>query len=1143
MDRRLFLSRRFPLRCFSSSSYYSSPVGLRRPVPALPRRYSLLRRSLFNPSASLPSFCFNVDSYRHFSSLTTPPPVASPPSHFSPDAAVEIPNEVAEKFGFEKVSDEFIGECNSKAILLRHKKTGAEVMSVSNDDENKVFGIVFRTPPKDSSGIFHILGRSVLLGSRKYPLVHTFDQLPKGSLQTFLNAFICPDRTCYPVASLNTKDFYSLVDVYLDAVFFPMCVHEPDYKTFQHEGWFLDFTNHQDEVFQERNVLINEGAVFNKMKGVYSHPHNILWKASQQALFPDNAYAFDSGGDPKFIPKLTFKQFKEFHQKYYHPSNARIWFYGDDNPNERLRILSEYLDMFDASSAPNESKIDPQKLFSEPVRIVEKYPAASDGGDLKKKHMVWLNWLLSDKPLDLETELTLGLLDQLMLGTPASPLRKILLESGLGEAIVGRGVEEDLLQPQFSIGLNGVSDDDIQKVEELIMNTFVEVAEEGFEIDALEASMNTFEFSLRENNTESFPRGFSLFPPSEDQFGKEKFETDVVEASMNTIEFSRRENNTKSFPRGLSLMLRSTGKWIYDMNPFEPLKYEKPLMELKARIAKQGSKAVFSPLIKKFILNNSHRVTIEMQPDPEKATRDEAEEREILDRVKASMSDAHGRPSDDLYKLSEASFQLGFLKSADPPEALKSVPSLSLLDIPKEPTHVSSEVGDINGVKVLQQNLFTDGVLHSEVVFNMRSLKQELLPLVPLFCQSLLEMGTKDMTYIQLNQLIERKTGGLSVYPFSASVRGLQDPCSHIIVRGKAMASRAEALFNLINCILQEVQFSDQPRFKQFVSQSKARIENRLREGDCGIIAARMDAKLNTAGWISEQTGGISYLEYLQALEEKIDQDWAGVSSSLEEIRRSLLTRDGCLVNMTADGKTLTDSEKYVSKFLNLLPSNSTVAAASWNARLGSGNEAILTPTQLSCVGKAANLFDTGYQLHGSAHVITKYINSTWFENRSFSGEACGGFCDFNTQSGIFSFLCYRSPNLLETLEAFDGTCDFLRHVETTITGFNYFDPKMMNDDTLTKEIIGSIKVVDAHQPPNAKGYSSLLRYLQGISEEERKRRREEMLSTSLKDFKEFASAIEAVKDKWVSVAVAFPEDVEAANRERSNYFQVKKVF
>ncbi|KAK6946132.1 Peptidase M16C associated [Dillenia turbinata] len=1040
---------------------------------ATPKRSaSNLRRNLRLISSSETSFNLR----RHFSSLS-PRAIATSP-HQSPSEIIGARDDVAEKYGFEKLSEEFIEECKSRAVLYKHKKTGAEVMSVSNDDENKVFGIVFRTPPKDSTGIPHILEHSVLCGSRKYPLKEPFVELLKGSLHTFLNAFTYPDRTCYPVASTNTKDFYNLVDVYLDAVFFPKCVE--DIQTFQQEGWHYELDDPAEDISYK-------GVVFNEMKGVYSQPDNLLGRTAQQAsflllaLFPNNTYGVDSGGDPQVIPKLTFKEFKEFHKKYYHPSNARIWFYGDDDPNERLRILSEYLDMFDASQARDESRIETQPLFSKPVRLVEKYPAG-EGGDLKKKHMVCLNWLLSDKPLDLETELTLGFLDHLMLGTPASPLRKILLESGLGDAIVGGGTEDELLQPQFSIGLKGVSEDDVQKVEELIMATFKKLAEEGFDSDA-------------------------------------------VEASMNTIEFSLRENNTGSFPRGLSLMLRSIGKWIYDMDPFEPLKYEEPLKALKARIAREGSKAVFSPLIEKFILNNPHCVTIEMQPDPEKAARDEAAEKEELEKIKASMTE------EDLAELARATQELRLKQETpDPPEALKTVPSLSLGDIPKKPIHVPTEVGDINGVKVLQHDLFTNDVLYTEVVFDMSSLKQELLPLVPLFCQSLLEMGTKDMDFVQLNQLIGRKTGGISVYPFTSSVRGREDPCSHVIVRGKAMAGRAEDLFNLVNTVLQDVQFTDQQRFKQFVSQSRARMENRVRGSGHGIAAARMDAKLNTAGWVGEQMGGISYLEFLRDLEQKVDKDWEGIASSLEEIRKSFVSRKGCLVNMTGDQKMLTNTEKFVSRFLDLLPVTSSGEATKWNACLSSTNEAIVVPTQVNYVGKAANIYETGYELNGSAYVISKYISNTWLWDRvRVSGGAYGGFCDFDSHSGVFSFLSYRDPNLLKTLNVYDGTGDFLRELE-------------MDDDCLTKAIIGTIGDVDAYQLPDAKGYSSLLRYLLGITEAEREKRREEILSTSLKDFKEFADAVDAVKNKGVVVVVASPEDVDAAHKEKADFFEVKKV-
>ncbi|KAL9174137.1 hypothetical protein ABFS82_02G032700 [Erythranthe guttata] len=1057
-------------RLFSRSAHRLAHIPKRhRLVPNVHQR-SILRRHLggvgLYSSVSRPS----VQLRRHFNPISVR---AVATSSAQPSSEVlGADDDVAEKLGFEKVSEEFIEECKSRAVLYKHKKTGAEIMSVSNDDENKVFGIVLRTPPKDSTGIPHILEHSVLCGSRKYPLKEPFVELLKGSLHTFLNAFTYPDRTCYPVASTNTKDFYNLVDVYLDAVFFPKCVE--DIKTFQQEGWHYELNDPSEDITYK-------GVVFNEMKGVYSQPDSILGRASQQALSPDNTYGVDSGGDPQVIPKLTFEEFKEFHRKYYHPSNSRIWFYGDDDANERLRILSEYLDMFEANSAPEESRVDYQKLFSKPVRIVEKYPAA-EGVDLKKKHMVCLNWLLSETPLDLETELALGFLDHLMMGTPASPLRKILLESGLGEAIVGGGIEDELLQPQFGVGLKGVSDDDIQKVEELIMTTLKKMAEEGFNSDA-------------------------------------------VEASMNTIEFSLRENNTGSFPRGLALMLRSMGKWIYDMDPFEPLKYQGPLKELKARIAEEGSKAVFAPLIEKFILNNQHRVTIEMQPDSEMASRDEATEKENLEKLKASLT------VEDLAELARATHELKLKQETpDPPEALKCVPSLSLQDIPKNPIHIPTEVGEINGTKVLQHDLFTNDVLYAEVVFKMSSLKQELLPLVPLFCQSLLEMGTKDLDFVQLNQLIGRKTGGISVYPFTSSVRGKEDPCSHIIARGKSMSGRAEDLFNLFNRVLQDVQLTDQKRFKQFVSQSKARMENRLRGSGHGIAAARMDAKLNVAGWISEQMGGISYLEFLQDLEKKVDDDWLGISSSLEEIRNTLISKNDCIINLTADGKNLKNTEKYVSKFLDMLPNTSPVASPSWNARLPLTNEAIVVPTQVNYVGKAANLFETGYQLKGSAYVISKYLNNSWLWDRvRVSGGAYGGFCDFDTHSGVFSFLSYRDPNLLKTLDIYDGTSNFLRELE-------------MDNDALTKAIIGTIGDVDSYQLPDAKGYSSLSRYLLGVTEEDRQVRREEILSTRLEDFKEFADVVEAVKDKGVVVAVASPDDVEAANEARPNFFQVKKA-
>ncbi|XP_020083000.1 presequence protease 2, chloroplastic/mitochondrial-like isoform X2 [Ananas comosus] len=979
--------------------------------------------------------------------------------------------DVAEELGFEKLSEKAIKEYYSHAVLYRHKKTGAEIMSLSNSDENKAFGIVFSTPPRDSSGEPHIFEHSVLCGSRKYPVKEPFVELLKGSFYTYLNAFTCPDRTCYPVASTNVKDFYNLVDVYLDAVFFPKCVE--DIQIFQQEGWHYELNDPAEDISIK-------GVVYSEMKGNYSQPDLLVQYVARKALFPDTIYSLDSGGDPKVIPQLTFEQFKEYHNKYYKPSNAKIWFYGDDDPNERLRILAAYLDQFELDSTET-SKVQYQKVFKTPKRITEKYSVGGHG-DFAKKYMIYLSWLLSEEMLDVETELKLYVLDHLLLGTPASSLRKILLESGLGDDIIGNGIEDEYPQHIFAVGMKGLSKDDVRKVEELIVKTFKSLAEEGFKLDA-------------------------------------------VEASMNTIEFSLRENNSGSFPRGLSLMLRSINKWIYGKDPFEPLLYEEPLLNLKSYISREGPKAVFSPLIEKFFLNNSHCVTVEMEPDPDKASRDEADQNELLKKLKASMTE------EEVAELARATKELRLKQETpDSPEALRCIPKLSLEDIPKKPIHIPTTIEDVNGVKVLKHNLFTNNIVYLEVVFDMSPLKQELLQLVPLFCQCLLEMGTKDMDFVQLNHLIGRKTGGIDICPFVASKIGKKsDLCSYIIVHGKALSERVEDLFNLINCILQEVEFKEKQRFKQFVAQSRAEMETQIKGSGSSIAATRINAKLNVAGWIDEQISGISYLEFLQNLEKKVDDDWDKISISLEEIRKSLLSRNGCIINMTSDKENLMAATKYLSNFVDSLPTTFAVNT-SWESVLSPGNEAIVIPTQVNYVVKAANIYESGYQFHGSVYVISNYVDTTWLWDRlRTSGGAYGGECGLNAHSGVFSYSSYRDPNLLKTLDVYDGTANFLRELE-------------LDDDSLTKAIIGAIRDLEGYQLPDAKGYSSLLWYLTGVTEEYREKRHEEVLSTIVKDFKEFADAIEAVKDKWVVVAVASPSDVALANEQRPGFFDVKKI-
>ena len=496
------------------------------------------------------------------------------------------------------------------------------MLSLLNKDENKTFGVTFRTPVSDSKGTPHILEHSVLCGSAKYPIKEPFVELMKGSLNTFLNAFTYPDRTCYPVASTNCRDFYNLVDVYLDSVLRPACVR--DARVFAQEGWHWELEAPDAEPSLK-------GVVFNEMKGVYSSPDALHGRACQRALHPDSTYAHDSGGDPEAITTLSFEEFRDFYAAHYHPSNARFWFYGDDDPAERLRILGTHLDGFARREA--DTRVAPQPLLERPRRVVERYPAGADeeGEETLSKAFVSLNWVLAPDHLDLETELALGFLNALLLGTAAAPLRKALNDSGLGESLVGGGMEDEMRQPTFSVGLKGVAPNDAEAVERLVLDELARLAQTGFTAGATEAALNSIEFALR-------------------------------------------ENNTGQFPRGLSLMLRAMASWVYDRDPVRPLRWEEDLAALKARLAAAGSSAAFfGPLIKKYLLDNPHRVAVHLIPDPDMAAQRAERERELVRAKQASMSE-----QDRLDLVAETRALRARQETPDSPEALACIPSLSL---------------------------------------------------------------------------------------------------------------------------------------------------------------------------------------------------------------------------------------------------------------------------------------------------------------------------------------------------------------------------------------------------------------------------------------------------------------------------------
>jgi len=970
-------------------------------------------------------------------------------------------------YGFELLQERYIVELKTRARFYRHVQTGAELLSMISDDENKVFGITFRTPPRDSTGVAHILEHSVLCGSRRYPVKEPFVEILKGSLQTFLNAFTYPDRTCYPVASQNVQDFYNLIDVYLDAVFYPRITPE----IFQQEGWHY-------EMEALDGPLVYKGVVFNEMKGANSSPDRLLAEYSQQSLFPDNTYGLDSGGDPAVIPELSYEQFRDFHQKHYHPSNARIFFAGDDDPEKRLRLANDYLKNFQKKEV--DSAIFLQSRFDDPRRVVRSFAA----GDDSSKSMVAVNWLFSETK-DAVTNMALHILGYILLGTPGSPLRKALIESGMGEDVTGGGLEGELQQLFFSVGLKGIDDGKANAVEALILKTLEKLARDGIEPDA-------------------------------------------VEAAVNTIEFGLRENNTGSYPRGLVLMLRAMTTWLYDGDPLALLSFESLLSEVKSRIS--SGESFFEEMIRKNFLDNPHRTTVIMAPDTNLKDEMDAVERQRLDDVRSSVS------PDELENIFENAEQLKKTQETpDSPDALATIPILKLADLEKKNRTIPLAVLDEKGATVLYHDISTNGIAYIETGLDLRSLPRRYVQYIPLFSRALFEMGTKTEDYVEISRRIDRKTGGIHPSLLISEVKDTSETEARLFLCGKAMLPQVEDLFDIIRDLLIDVRLDNRERFRQMVLEEKARQEQQLIPGGHQAVNLRLRAHFSEAGWLAEQLNGVSYLFFLRELAGRIDNDWSSVYSTLEEMRHALVNRENMLFNVTVDEAGWKKVRPCLASFAGKIPvepvgTEFDIAGDFLTDMKIPEYEGLIVPSQINYVGKGADIYRAGYAYHGSIRVITRYLRTSWLWDRiRVRGGAYGAFCNFDKFSGVLTFLSYRDPNLLKTIEAFDETAGFLRNCD-------------LGNDELTKGIIGAIGDMDAYMFPDARGYASMIRYLTGNTEDDIQRTRDEILSTTAQDFKKFAGVIDEVAKNGLVTILGSENAIREATAGGQLFLETLKI-
>jgi len=964
--------------------------------------------------------------------------------------------------GFELIEARDIPEINSYARLLRHIKTGAELLSLENDDDNKSFMIAFKTPPEDSTGLPHIMEHSVLCGSRKYPVKEPFVELLKTSLNTFLNAMTGDDYTVYPVASTNLQDFYNLVDVYLDAVFFPRISEH----ILQQEGWHYE-TEAADA------PLTYKGVVFNEMKSAYSTPEYVLGQVEQSALFPDTPYANSSGGDPTVIPDLTFEQFKTFHEKFYHPSNSRIIFYGDDDPQERLRLLDEYLSEFEAINADSETPL--QAPFTEPRTLTTTYDAGEAGADSNKSY-VTVSWLLPETR-DSKTMLALQMLSHILVETPASPLRKALLDSGLGEDLTG-GFEAHRRQASFSTGLKGVAAENAQQIENLILETLSQLAEEGLD-------------------------------------------QETVAASLNTIEFNLRERNTGRFPRGLMSAIVALYGWQHGGSPIDRLAFESRLNEIKAQVAEDG---YFENMIGEYFLNNPHRSTVIMRPDPQVGPERDAAEAERLEAARQEMDDA------EIQRVMQLQEELRIAQeTSDKPEDIAKIPTLTLDDLEREVKITKQEIIEQDGTAIYFHEQPTSGIAYTDMGFDLFALPQELLPYVELFGEALTKMGTESEDYVRLSQRIGSKTGGINTRVMTTMKRNHQDSVAYLFVRSKSMKDQTQAMLDLLRDILLTLKLDNRERFRQIVLEKKAAAEQYLAVIGHIVALKRIRAHFNHADWANEQISGLSNLFFLRQLAEQIENDWPSVLNTLETVRETLVNRSVMHLNATMEAEMWSQFKPQLDQFLGDMPQQA-VTLHDWQRSDSAKYEGLTLPAQVNFVGKGTNLYDLGYELHGSQAVILHHLNLDYMWNRiRVQGGAYGGSCTFDVNSGMAVFISWRDPNIVGTLNNYDDAANYLKNIQ-------------LSQAELEKAIIGTIGNLDGYDLPDAKGYKEMVRRLIGLSDAQRQQYRDEVFNTTLQDFHQFGEIMAQLADKGYVVVVGSPNAINAANEELNSLLNVMKI-
>lgn len=935
-------------------------------------------------------------------------------------------------YGFKLVRKETVVEAGSEAYIFEHEKSGAKLLYMENDDDNKVFSASFRTPPADDTGVPHIIEHSTLCGSRKFPLKEPFVELVKGSLNTFLNAMTYPDKTMYPIASLNDKDFHNLMDVYLDAVFYPSIYDKPEILL--QEGWHY-------EIEKPEEPLKYSGVVFNEMKGALSDPADQLNNEIFSAIFPDTIYSNESGGNPVHIPELTYEQFKEFHRKYYSPANCYLFLYGKMDIEEQLKFIDEeYLSNFDRVEV--DSHIEAQKPFAETVIHEAEYPVGADDDTSAK---TFLNYsAVIGETCDSELVAAMTVLCKSLLQSEASPVRQALVDADLGLDVDG-SFEDSVRQPVFSVTITGSEPDKLDEFKNVLMNSFKEQVEKGIDKTLLEASLNNLEFRLRESD-----------------FG--------------------------TAPKGLIFNIIAMSTWLYDFDPLMALRYENVLKKLRDGIKSD----YYEKILQKYVIENAHSAFVVMKPSKTLAAEREKKIADILAEKKAKMT------AEEIQDIINTTARLKEMQQTpDSPEALATIPLLEISDISPDSIKYPLEERKLDGNTVLFSNVDTSGIAYMSLCFDIKTVPQDMLQYANLLEDLLGAVDTEKYSYADLANQANLHTGGIAFRISCNNNEKWADGFNALMrVESKSFVRKLPETCQLISEIINGSLFTDKKRLKDLLQSSYAAAEMGMLQSSVNVMIGRLASHLTPAS-AYDSTGGLPKYQFVKALLKNYDEKFEELSNKLKETAKIIFNRKNMVVGITLKEEEYPQFAEECSKLLNTLP-NEDYPVQQYKWEMGVYQEALSSASQVQYVGKGANLKKLGYnEVSGCVRILDVILKYEYFWTKiRIQGGAYGSMTRFGFD-GEMIFASYRDPKLKDTINAFDGTADYVRNFEAS-------------KREMTKYIIGAISHIDHASTPKTKGLIAQGMWFKGITYEARQKRRKEILSATVGDIRSLAPMIEA---------------------------------